>query len=227
MSMSRVRIVVAVFVVVCAFSVAMSSSALAGMGWFVSGIRQRTSETAALTNTARVTEGTVLNVPSLGVKLTCAALSGERAEISGTTLGKAKHLFFENCSMIEPAACALSSKNITTAPILALPELSGSPTKLLLLFHPETGKEFANVEFVKNPAQSKACASFLVGQKPILVGAFNLLAPTGLRENTEQELEDLGTTDNNSLEISGDKEYLESGKAFLKLVSGAEWSFAE
>jgi hypothetical protein len=226
MSMSKVRIVVAVFVAALAFSAVASSSALAGMGWFVGGVRQGASGSQALTNTARVTEGAVLSVPSLNLKLTCAALSGEKVELSGTTLGKAKHLFFENCSEIEPVTCVLASKNVTVAPVLALPELSGSPTKLLILFHPETGKEFAQVNFVKNPAQSKACAGGLSGEKPV-DGAVNLLAPTGLTEHAEQELEGLGTTDNNSLEVAGDKGYIEGGKAFLKLANSAEWSFAE
>jgi hypothetical protein len=224
--MSKVKIAFAVSVVVLAFNVVASSSALAGMGWFVGGVAQKASETMALTNTARVTEGAVLTDPSLSLKLTCSALSGEKAEISGTTLGKAKHLFFENCSEIEPPTCIISSKVVTIAPVLALPELSGSPTKLLLLFHPETGNEFANLEFVKNPAQSKACAGGLSGAKPV-DGAVNLAAPTGLIENTEQELEGLGTTNNNSLEVGKTKAYIEGGKAFLKLKGGVEWSFEE
>jgi hypothetical protein len=163
MPVSKGRVVLAVSVVVLVFSVVISSSALAGMGWFVGGVRQSASETAALTNTARITEDAVLNVPSLSLKLTCAALSEEKAEILGTTLSRARHFFFENCSEIEPASCTLASKSIVLAPVFLLPELSGSPTKLLLLFHPETGQEFAKFDFVKNPTQSKACAGGLVG----------------------------------------------------------------
>jgi hypothetical protein len=226
MSVPRIRMVLAVLGAVLVSSAVVSSSALAAMGWFVGGARLASGSSQGIAATARVTEGAVLSVPSLSLKLTCGSLSEEGAEIEGTTLGRAKHLFYENCSEIEPATCMLASKNLVVAPILALPELVGSPTKLLLLFHPETGNEFAKIDFVKNKAQSKACAGGLVGEKPVL-GAVNLMEPTGLSENTEQEIEGLGTTSNNSLEVAGDKGYIEGGKAFLKLCSGASWSYQE
>jgi hypothetical protein len=222
MSMPGIRVVLAVFGVVLVSGAVASSSALAGMGWFVGGARQKASETTGLA--AGVIESVVLTSPSLGLKLTCSALSSEKAEISGATLAKAKHLFFENCSEIEPATCVLASKTETVAPIFVLPELVGS-TKLLLLFHPETGNEFAVIDFVKNKAQSKSCAGGLVGEKPVL-GAVNLAAPTGLEEATEQDIEGLGTTSNNSLEVGGDKAYIE-GRVCLRLNSGATWSYHE
>jgi hypothetical protein len=215
-----------VFVAVIAFSAVASSSALAGMGWFVGGARLASGSHEGLANTARVTESTVLDVPSLGLKVTCAGLSGKEAEIEGTTLGKAEHLFYEGCSEVEPATCALASKSIVVAPVDALPELFGSPNKLLIIFHPQTGKELAIIDSVKNLAQSKACAGGIVGEKPVL-GAVELSAPTGLEENTEQAIEGLGASGSNSLEVGGDRACIEGGKTFIKLASGKPWSYHE
>ena len=56
-------------------------------------------------------------------------------------------------------------------------------------------------------------------------GSVRVNAPTGQTEEELQAIEGQGSFENNSLEVAGDKSYIEGGKALLKLASGSKWSF--
>jgi hypothetical protein len=185
--------------------------------WFVNGTKLPAGSKQALSTTARVASAPVLNVPSLNIKISCSGLSGESPEIVGTTTGKAKSLIFEKCSEIAPAKCSVE----TTIPTLAV---QADPFFNVLQedrvqFKPQSGTTFATIDFLGSECP-------VAGEKPVK-GAVAVNAPTDQTELAEQPIEGLGTVENNSLEITGDKGYIEGGKAFLKLASGAKWSFQE
>ncbi len=84
---------------------------------------------------------------------------------------------------------------------------------------PETKHVLAVVPFT----EGGDCA--LEGDQMIL-GAVTLAMKTGQTEESPQAIESLGSFENNSMEIVGDKTYVESGKALVRLASGStSWSF--
>jgi hypothetical protein len=77
-------------------------------GWYVNGTKLANGATLALATSAQVEESAVLNVPSLGIRLTCTGgsaknLKGETPFIQGPDSGGAGSLTLEGCSEIEPA----------------------------------------------------------------------------------------------------------------------------
>jgi len=85
-----------------------------------------------------------------------------------------------------------------------------------LLFRPKSGKIFATITF------TGSCV--FAGEEGVK-GEVSLNAPNLVEELTEQRIEGLNTTENNSLEMDGAKAYLEGGKVQLGLTSDAKWSF--
>jgi len=206
---------------------AASASAATKMNWYIDGAELKAGQTAALANTATVDSPTVLNVPGLSLKVSCPGLSAKKAELQGgaageSAMGQAEALKYESCSEVSPPSCKLSSSSttITTEPILALVLLSsGHPIPLVsILFQPKSGNTFATISF-----EGSKCP--FAGEQGV-TGKVLVSAPTGADEAEVQAIEGLGTTENNSLIVDGDKAYLEGGKALLKLASEADWSFS-
>jgi hypothetical protein len=187
--------------------------------WLINGTGLASGSTLALAVTAHVDESSVLNVPSLGIELTCTGgsnqvLTGTKPYLQGPDNGGAEALIFEGCSEITPAGCTIETK-IETVPVIATVELAAS-LEDRIIFAPKEGKPFANIEFFGS------CA--LSGLKPVK-GQVTIGGPAGQTEQTLQPLAPIGTLENHSLEQGGKPAYLEKGRALLKLASGASWSF--
>jgi hypothetical protein len=198
-----------------ALSLVASSPAFAG-GWFVNGTKLAAGAKEAVATTTRMTESMVLNVPSLGIKLSCSRLSEEAPEIIGTTSGKAASSIFEGCSETSPAKCSVEPR-IPTLGIFGFTIFIHGIE--IFIQRPLTGTTFATIDFAGTEcsiAGEKALKGQVVGR-----------VPTGQTELVEQPLEGMGTTENNSLEITGDKAYIEKGKSFNKLANSDKWSFQE
>jgi hypothetical protein len=218
MSKSKVRVTILMLIATMAISALASSAAqAAGGSWFVNGTKLPAGSKQALATTARVVTNAVLNVPVLGIKISCANLSGKSPEIIGTTTGEAEALTFEGCTELSPAKCSIAP-TIGTEPIQGDPFI---PTKGVtrVAFTPQKGKTFANINF-------KGAECSVAGEKAVK-GAVNVNAPTAQTEQAEQPIEGLGSVENNALEVTSDPAYIEGGKAFLKLSNGDGWSFQE
>jgi hypothetical protein len=226
MHQSKSKLMVVVLIAVCAFSSVAASSAFAGEGtWLVKGTKLlKATETLALSTTAQIDESTFFNVPSLKTKVTCSGgtakvLTGLKPYIQGPNTGGAESLIFEGCSEIEPSGCHLEvgHEKVETNPVVVTLETGPQAPEDRIHFAPKAGKVFANIVFEKS-----SCA--LSGEQPV-DGSVVVGAPTGQTELTMQPIAPLGTTENNNLEIAGDKAYLEKGRALLLLASGLPWSF--
>jgi hypothetical protein len=185
-------------------------------GWRIAGAALPPGSKAALSTKAVVDEPATLNVPGLSLKISCSGLSGTKPEIIGENEGAVEHLTFEGCSEITPTTCKLETPTISTEPITALAFDAISPD-VRVHFTPKSGKSFATLTFVGS------CS--LAGEKPVN-GTVTVDAPNGQSEEVSHALAGLGSQENNSLEVSGQKGYLEKGKALLKLASGSKWSFS-
>jgi hypothetical protein len=206
--MFKIKITTAAVLAVLALSAVAVSTASAG--WFIGGEELPAGSKAALSTKTTVTEPFVLNSPKLSLKISCPGLSGVKPEIIGTTKAQAEELKIEGCSEVEPKTCKVETATISTEPIIATPLESEFPADKVLLA-PKTGTNIAGIDFVGS------CS--LAGEKP-LNGKINLNAPTLQEEATGQPIEALGSTEgNNSLEIGGNKAYLEKGKTPIKLAS--------
>jgi hypothetical protein len=213
-AMCKIRSIVMAFYVALALSALVAGTASAA-GWSVGGAELPVGSKQALATAATVTESPVLNVPSLGIKISCSKLSGKEPEIIGTTTGKAKSFTFGGCSELAPPKCSVESE-IPTEPVQADPA-SREALEEGLLVTPQSGTILASIIF-----SGSSCS--IAGEKP-LKGKVVLNAPTLFEEVTEQRLEGLGTLENSSLEIGGNKAYIEGGKMGLKLANGKPVKF--
>jgi hypothetical protein len=213
--MSKVKLVVAIFLAALTVTAVASASASAAQ-WYVNNAALANGAKEALNTTAVVDESAVLNAPKLSLKITCATLTGVKPEIIGKEKGAAEHLTFGTCSEIEPKTCKLEVPTVETVPITALVSAK-TGTDDRVLFSPTSGKTFATLTFVGS------CA--LAGEKGVN-GLVNVDAPDGQTEQTTHLIDGLGSVENNSLEIGAQKAFIEKGKALLKLATGTNtWSF--
>jgi hypothetical protein len=215
--MFGLRISLVVTTIAIMFGTTITGSALAAGSWFVGGTKLGAGSTIALSSTAQVEEYGVLSVPSLAIKLTCAGGSpviAGKPFIQGPNDGGAENAVFGGCSEITPSGCTIPTE-IATEPVVGTLETSTSPGDHLTLA-PAKGKLLASVEF------KGSCS--LAGEKPVN-GKVTLAMPSGQAESAMQAVDDIGSTENNSLELGGGKAYLEDGAVLLLLASGAVWSF--
>jgi hypothetical protein len=218
--MPRIKIAIGAFAVAALFSAISVVPALAE-SWFVNGTKLANGATVAIANTAEVTESGALNVPSLGVKITCTGgtnkvLGLEKAYIQGPTLSVVESMVLEGCSEIQPTQCRIQTRIVTT-PLYRLTHKIISFPGFFLLTHSITARALANLEF-----EGASCV--FAGEKPVN-GTVAFSVPSGEEEAVSHTAVGLGTTENNSLELGGDKAYIEKGAAEIKLASSAKWSF--
>jgi len=203
--------------------VAMLTSALgaasASAGWLVNGTPLAGSQ--ALSTQAAVAEESTLLVPTLALQIKCNGkfLDGTSPQISGTNKGFASALTFLGCFTVTPTECELEPAltSIATTAILAT-ATKGPGESVRATFTPESGNTFANIKFIK----TTGCA--FKGVEPV-TGSLVAGAPTGQLSLLAQPLVGLGSTENNSLQIGGDKAFLDGGRALLTLANDASWSF--
>lgn len=222
--MTKIKLTIMALTGTLALSATAVSSASAA--WFVNGTELTSGRTAALATTATVDSAAVLSVPAVGVEVECKStiLNATKPEIlGGTSTGKAESLVFGGCETVKPTSgCELESQpiKITTSPITATASLrAGHAPADLIVFSPQSGKELAEIPF----DVTDTCA--YAGEEPVK-GKVLVNAPTGQSEEELQAIEGLGSAEgNDSLEIGGDKAYLEGGDASLALASCSPWSF--
>jgi hypothetical protein len=217
--MSRVKISLMAVVAVLAFSAMAAGSASAE--WFVNGVLLAKGTSAKLTNTAKVDSDAKLSIPVAGIKILCSGttLDSEGAEIvGGTSEGKVKSLIFTGCGVTEPkTGCTLEKSEIKTAALNAL-ATKGAGEADTLVFEAQTKGELARFSF----SSANTCA---FNEEESIKGSVRLIAPTGQLELLSQAIEGLGSIENNSLQVAGDKAFIEGGKALLALESDSKWSF--
>jgi hypothetical protein len=216
--MTRIRITLTVLGAVAAFSVLSVSSASAG--WLINGTPLTGS--AALSTQALVDRDSTLLIPGLGLSILCNGhfLDFTSPQLIGTDKFYASSLTFLGCSTITPTSCEIEGQPtaISTTAILALAHL-WTKGGALLLITPETKTTFTNIEF----KAGDECA--FKGLEPV-TGSVVAGAPTGQSSLAAQSVTGLGSTEgNNSLQVGGQKAFIDGGLWLLTLASGAKWSF--
>jgi hypothetical protein len=215
----NVRKIAAILVVVGALSAVAATSASAE--WLVGGTTLVGS--AALATQALVDENSTFLVPALGLSIVCSGhfLDGLRPQITAPDKAYAAGLTFLGCNTTVPATgCALPEANqpINTTAVLALAAL-GPGESVRVKFAPETKTTFLTLSF----SEANTCA--FNGDEPV-TGLFIAGAPTGQLELLAQALTGLGSSEgNNSLQIAGDKAFIDGGRYLLRLASDSKWSF--
>jgi len=224
--MLKAKVILAALAVPLALGAFGSASASAEtatkMAWYVSGTISTKGETAAVASPATLDSPAVFNAPKLTLKITCSKYSTTNAEIFGgeEEKGQVESAKFEDCSEIAPSTCKLEMPTIASGTLELLLRLFSPPEQagphLLKDVHALTGSTIAVITF-----EGSGCP--IAGERA-LTGSF-LEAASLATEETSHAIEGLGTFENNSLELAGQKVYLEGGKTLLKLSSGSQWSF--
>jgi hypothetical protein len=217
MLISRTRVMIVALMSLLAISGGIATTASAS--WFIKGTKLASGATVALAKTAEVDESTILNAPSLGVRVTCTGGANHNVTVKGGFLqgeasGGVEELTFEGCSEIAPSTCTIQT-TIKTEPIVFSAE-DGTAPLVRIHFLPRTGKAFATLVFKGSCAEA--------GEQGVDGGTL-WHSPEGQIGKTSQVLLPLGTTENNSLELLEKKAYLEGGKTLFLIASGLPWSF--
>jgi hypothetical protein len=215
---SKAKVVTTVLVVAGALSAFDASSASAT--WLVNGTPLTGS--AAVSTQALVDENYTFLVPGFDLVAVCSGhfLDSTNPQIFGSDKVFASALTFLGCSVVTPTKCELEGQpaSISTTAILAL-AAKGTGEAAKVTFTPETKTTFTNIEFKSN----NECA--FKGLEPI-TGAFVEGAPTGQLSLLAQAITGLGSTEgNNSLQIGGQKAFIDGGRELLTLASDSKWSF--
>jgi len=219
-AMFKIRPIVVVLYAAFVLSAIVTSSASAG--WFIEGKELAAGSTAALATTAKVDEVSTLLVPNLSISVVCSGstLDAVSPEIIGGDTAKAASLRFLDCNTTKPATgCALATANqtIPTLGITATAKEATYPDEKLLVAA-QTKNTLAEMEF----NEANTCA--FNGLEPVK-GSLTLNVPTLQEERAVLPVEGQGSIENNSLEIgSGNKAFIDGGKALLKLASGKVFS---
>jgi hypothetical protein len=214
----KVKIATMALGAVFAFSTLGTASASAE--WLVGGTVL--SGSAALSTQDLVDITSTLLVPTLGLSIVCGGRFLDLSDplIIAPDRGYASSLTFLGCNVTAPASgCSLEEKEerIATAAVLGRAFL-GTGEEDRVLFVPETKGVFTNISF----SERNTCA--FNGAEPVK-GSFIAGLPTGRLNLATQSIVDLGSVENNSLEVAGQKAFLDGGRELATLVSGSTWSF--
>jgi hypothetical protein len=219
--MFKLKIALAALLAAAALSAAAADSASAD--WYVGGTKLAT--TAAVASKLHIDRLLGFRVPFTARTVTCTGNATTLLEIAGAIIIAETHpllgsivlaaLIVEHCTVVGGGKCSIAKEKITTEPLVG--QISNGPGKEdRLIFTPKTGKLIATISF-----EGSECA--LAGEQP-LEGSFTMKLPTGEEEDTDQALEGLSTTENNSLELAKSKTYVEGGDIQLELASTSKWS---
>jgi hypothetical protein len=209
-----------------AFTLMFTSAASAS--WFIEGEELAEGKTAALATTAPIDEFPILRINPAGgaaeVEVQCqgASLTAETPYISGPNGVNAKSLTFERCKVTKPTSgCELEAegatknlRKITTNQIKATVAEGPSFPDDRLTFMPQTKNTLTTLPFV----EGETCLGG-IGPAPVK-GSVTLNASSLQEELVTQTVVGLGSLENNSLEVAGDKTILEGGLALVKLATG-------
>ena len=204
--------------VLAAFALSAITADAASAEWFVNG--SQLTSTAALATSAVLDTTATWDFPVPKVGVDCEG----PVDVNGKLLRFGLldvTLIWLNCRALPVGVCSLSS---STAGIQSEP-LEGTVTKGpgssedRVTVTPSTKTILATIPFAE-----KAGSCPLTGEQAVR-GSVTLAMPKGQDEASTQVIEGLGSVENNSLEVDGDKGYIESGKALVTLASGSKWSF--
>jgi hypothetical protein len=215
---SKARVVTAVLLAVGALSTLGASSASAT--WLVNGTPLTGS--AAVSTQALVDENSTFLVPGFSLVAVCNGhfFDALNPRIFSSDKAFASELTFLGCSVVQPTGCELEGQPaaIATTAILAL-AVKGLGEAAKITFTPETKTTLANIEF----KATNECA--FRGLEPI-TGSFVEGLPTGQLSLLAQAITGLGSTEgNNSLQIAGQKAFIDGGRYLMTLASDSKWSF--
>ena len=209
--MSRVKLIVSMFVAVAALGALASSASAVTVGCMVGGTLLQGLE--LLATTAKVDKNAKLTTGSVVIECTGETLNGVTPMLTAPNSGSAGSLEFTKCKPTE-GKCTIESEKIGTVPILAEATLEGA-LAVVAVFKPETGKVFTNLTFL-----GATCS--LEGTQPVQ-GTQAVLAPFGQDENTLQLINAI-TLKEGELKVGAGTATL-TGSALLKLETGKPWSF--
>lgn len=200
-----------------------TTCASAKMTWFVGGTK--TVDTGKVIVSSHWTVGLsfLWTDPGIALHFSCGHVTSTSMALVGLDVSEAEHITFTSCSEIEPSTCKIEPAEIETTAVTTLPTLALLPgskkEETFLTFKPKSGNTLASINF------TGSCA--FAGEHPIN-GEVKLVAPGLETEEASHTLAGLGSTEgNNSLELAGQKAFIEGGRALLTLASGATWSFHE
>jgi hypothetical protein len=185
-------------------------------GWLIGG-KPLLSGSAAIATTASLDNPSTLSVPSLGLQLLCAGPSlWLQNGLQPPDLLIIQQLLLHNCLLQFPEGCRLVTVGHT--PWVALTFPVPGPV-YHTVYRPKTKKILGEYQFEENGK----CA--LEGSVP-LEGSYTVKNPSFSTESETHVFEDLGSVENNSLELgAGNKAYFTGGSELVKLASGSKWSF--
>ena len=175
---------------------------------------------------ASILKGTIGSVTS---EVKC-----EKGKVTGTieggaagTVGKSKAtMTFEECALVTPANCELTTKTIGTSELKNELELTGSGKRIEGRFEPKTGNNFASIGI---EGKESSCVIAHVGEEKQFTVSGSQVCEVDTN-NTEAETEatthKMKCTNPVGLKIGGNKAEITS-EATVKLTSGKNWSVKE
>jgi hypothetical protein len=228
--MPRAKIIIATLLAGVTLSAVAADSASAD--WFVSGTKLAAGKTVAVASTAKLDTLLGVTIPFTGAVVTCTGNGVTLLRISAAVLVAQTNpllgglllttLIIEHCEVEAggKSICKLEEQptSISTQPLKAILTKGPHTGEDRATFSPQTKNTIATLHF----SEEDTCG--LTGSVP-LVGSLTMRLATGQSEEASQAMEGLGTTENNSLELGGDKAYVTGGEALLRLASGSKWSF--
>jgi hypothetical protein len=175
---------------------------------------------------ASILKGTVASVTS-EVKCEKGKLTGTIEGGAAGTVGKSTaKMTFEECKLVTPASCKLTTKTIGTSELNDELELTGSAKRIEDKFEPTEGATFASIGI---EGKESSCVIAHVGEGKLFPVSGSQVCEIDT-SNTEAEAEatthKMKCTNPVGLKIGGNKAEITSEVA-VKLTSGKSWSVKE
>jgi hypothetical protein len=193
-------------------------------------------EGAPLVSSSAEVEGTNSGASILKgtVGMVTAEVKCEKGKLTGTieggavgTVGKSTAtMTFEECKLVSPTNCELTTKTIGTSELKDELELTGSGKRIEDRFEPKTGTTFASIGF---EGKESSCVIAHVGEEIKFAVSGSQVCEIDT-SNTEAETEatthKMKCTNPVGLKIGGNKAEMAS-EVNVKLKSGKKWSVKE
>ncbi|HEY3759915.1 MAG TPA: hypothetical protein VGL37_09140 [Solirubrobacteraceae bacterium] len=217
---AKAKLVLTVLLAACAASAIVADTASAE--WFVNGTKLTT--TTAPLATSSVLDTPVsweLPVPKIGVDCSGPVDYSFGLVLRGGNLD-ATTITWLHCLALPAGVCSLAStaSAIQSEPLTATLTKGPGASEDRMTIRPLTKAVLATIPF----AETEGGSCPVSGEQPVK-GSLTVSLPKGQVEEATQVVEGLSSVENNSLEIAGEKIYVEGGRGLVKLASGSKWSF--
>jgi hypothetical protein len=184
------------------------------------------AEVEGTNSSASILKGTIGMVTS-EVKCEKGKLTGTIEGGAAGNVGKSTAtMTFEECKLVTPTNCELTTKTIGTSELKDELELTGSGTRIEDRFEPKTGTTFASIGF---EGKESSCVIAHVGEEIKFAVSGSQVCEIDT-SNTEAETEatthKMKCTNPVGLKIGGNKAEMTS-EVNVKLKSGKKWSVKE